>query len=506
MKNSRLNTKFRKQINTFSGIREKVNDIFISITQGSGLKAKTARGGFWLGTATAMEQSLRFIRNMILTRLLAPEAFGLMAIVLAINGFFDGFTSIGIGSSILQNPEAYSKKYLNGAWWLSFLRGTGIYIIAFFSAPFIADFYGNQQLINLMRVGFLSMFFNGLISCNIFIAQKQMNFKKLVVISQGGGLFGISIAIILAFIMENVWALVLGFTVESAAICLLSYIICPFRPGINFDKVHLSSMFKYTRRMFGLPILTFIFLNGDVFVVGKMLPMSDLGIYSMALNLARAPFSIISNIVSQLLLPVFSEIQNNIKKINHYIYIITMGMLYVGVPAVIFIIFFSQELLTLIYGSSYSVVNIPFNIILCSEVLKVIGIPIATFYLMSGRPELHRLFTGIRALLMVSLIYFGVKALGLVGASIVVLTAISISYGFQMNRLHGITHLNILEYSSIFLKALILSLCVVVLYVPMYIVYGKGSLATIIAGLAGCVIAIVIGIKLLIKEIKYPEE
>lgn len=479
----------------------KIKTITTKIFYDSSLKAKTARGGIWLGIGTATEQGSRFIRNIILTRILVPEAFGVMAIVLAVNSIFEGFTQIGIGQSIIQNPNSESKKYLNGAWWFSFIRGSLIFIISFIAAPYIADFYNNPQLTNFLRVAFISMFFNGLISCNLFIAQKQMNFKKVVIINQIGSLSGIILSIILAIIINNVWALVIGFALESVVRCLLSYIICPFFPGIDFEKKHLSSLLKYSRGMFGLPILTLIFMQGDVFVIGKMLPMSELGLYSMAIILARSPFRAINNIISQLLSPIFSKFQNENKKVNNLILLLTTIFLLLGVPLIITCILFSQEILTFVYGQSYRSVYIPFSIIFISEIIKLIGLPFAIFYLMSGKPHLHRIFTGIRAILLVSLIYFGIKLFNLNGASIVVLISITISFIVQLKLINRITSFNISDFIKILLQSILYSLPVFILYFPAYFIFGAESVTAIIMGIAGCIISLFFGLTTLLKKI-----
>jgi O-antigen/teichoic acid export membrane protein len=467
----------------------------------SSLKAKTARGSIWLGFGMTIEHGTRFFRNMILTRILVPEAFGLMAIVLAITSVFESFTQVGIGQSIIQNPDSESKTYLNGAWWFSFLRGLCIFIISFIFAPYIANFYHNSQLTVLFRISCISMFFNGLISGNLFIAQKNMDFKKWVIINQGGSLIGIIATVFLALNLKNVWSLVFGFTLESIARCLLSYIFCPFLPGIKFSRIHLSNLFRYSRGMFGLPILTLIFLQGDIFIIGKILPISDLGLYSMAVNLARAPFNAINNLASQLLSPVFSKFQKNFIKINHLISFFTKIVLFLCVPIVIICIIYSREILAFVYGESYKNVFIPFSIILISEIIKITGLPFVLFYFMSGRPEMHRLFTGLRAILLIGLIYFAIKMFALNGASIVVLISIFISFIFQIIQVNTITSIYNKNYYLIFLKTLFYSIPALFIYLTTNLIFEINSMVTITANIIGCLISLSLGLKVILKEV-----
>jgi O-antigen/teichoic acid export membrane protein len=102
-----------------------------------GLFGRMARGGAWLGLGSAGENALRFVRNMVLARLLAPEAFGVMAIVLSICSLFQVLTGLGIKESIVQNPRGAERSFLNGAWWISVVRGLLLYAVAFVASPWI---------------------------------------------------------------------------------------------------------------------------------------------------------------------------------------------------------------------------------------------------------------------------------------------------------------------------------------------------------------------------------
>src|ERR1700722_18198690 len=93
---------------------------------GDGLKAKVFRGGVWLGSGNTVEQVARFGRNMILTRLLAPEAFGTMAIVLSAMSVFQSFTEIGVKEGLIQNPDGGEEQYVNAAWWLALGRAISV--------------------------------------------------------------------------------------------------------------------------------------------------------------------------------------------------------------------------------------------------------------------------------------------------------------------------------------------------------------------------------------------
>src|SRR5580700_4156544 len=105
------------------------------ILGGDTLKAKVFRGGAWLGAGSVAEQATRFGRNMILTRLLAPQAFGEMAIVLSAVSVIHTIMDIGVREALIQNPRGSGDEYVGAAWWMAFGRSASFWAILTVIAP-----------------------------------------------------------------------------------------------------------------------------------------------------------------------------------------------------------------------------------------------------------------------------------------------------------------------------------------------------------------------------------
>jgi O-antigen/teichoic acid export membrane protein len=112
---------------------------------GEGLRAKAIRGGAWLGSGSVAEQFSRFPRNMLLARILAPSAFGTMAIVLSFSSLVESLTEVGVRQAIIQNPRGGENAYLNTGWWMGMVRGIGVYAIIFAVAPWVPASMGTQN-------------------------------------------------------------------------------------------------------------------------------------------------------------------------------------------------------------------------------------------------------------------------------------------------------------------------------------------------------------------------
>ena len=175
--------------------------------KGEALRAKAIRGGVWLGAGSVAEQGSRFVRNMILTRILAPSAFGAMAIVMSSSAIVGALTEVGVRQAVIQHRRGQEKEYLDAGWWLGLGRALITYLIIFAMAPLVARFYGLADLSALLRVTLLGTLFDGAMSPRSALAQKDLKFGRWMVISNGGGICGVALTIVLSFTMHNVWAL-----------------------------------------------------------------------------------------------------------------------------------------------------------------------------------------------------------------------------------------------------------------------------------------------------------
>jgi lipopolysaccharide exporter len=427
----------------------KIQNFFSAFKKGNKLKFQVGLGGLILGTGTGIENITRFLRNILLTRILAPEAFGMMAIVMAVNAMYDAFTEVGIKESIIQNPHGSTRTYLNGAWWFSVIRSSALYAIAFFAAPFIAHFYKNEHLTSLIRVCFVNMLFSGALSAGAYLALKQLNYKKWTIIISGGNLCGIATAIIAALLLKNVWALAIGFCAEAFFRLILSYCLCPFLPRFVFNKQELNELFKFAKGMFGLPILTFVCMRIDTFTLGKLYSASELGLYNMASTLAQMPSLMLSNLISQILLPAFSKMQNDAQKFGSTFFKTFSLILYLNLPLLLFCFFFGKPLLTLVYGAQYSTYSLPFAFIFMSFSIRTCQIPLTTLFYAKGRPGLNRFAMAIGAMIAIACIYPASKYFGFLGASLIVLCIWTIPFCVQFYKMQDLVPIDYYQLRNI---------------------------------------------------------
>ena len=411
-----------------------------------------------MGSASTVEQAFRFARNMLLTRLLAPSAFGSMAIVLSSASLITTLSDVGIWPAVVQNPRGGEDDYLNAAWWMGLVRAVGIYILIFFAAPYVARFYGNQILSPLLRVALLNTVLEGLASPRSKLAQKDMDFRKLAFINNGGGVAGVILTVVLSLLMHSVWALAIGYCGEMAFRCVLSYILYPGWPAVRFDGHAFHELLQFSKGMFGLSFLNLVFSRTDIFVLGKLFSPGELGLYSMAINLVQTPASFLISVASVVLLPALAHVQGDNQRANRILVEVTSWSLLLGLPIVVAVSLCGPTLLRVVYGPKYAAAYAALAAAACVMLINLLNSLITTLFFAEGKPALHRRAVATSAIVMVVVAYPACKAFGLVGGQIAALLAITASYLLQVQRIRGITGLRLPRYGWSVLPALLVSL------------------------------------------------
>lgn len=471
-------------------LRKLINENLGHITQGGGLKGRVMRGGVWLGGASFVEQGIRFGRNMLLTRLLAPEAFGAMAIVNSATTLIQTTVDVGAREALIQNPRGGEEGHVTAAWWMTMGRSFLIYCAVYLLAPTIARFYGNPELTALARVVTLSIVFDGAISPRAYIAIKEMKFRKWATVNNGGGILGVITTIILSLFMRDVWALAIGFCSESAFRCILSYIVCPYLPRIpNMEAIR--DLLKFSRGLFGLSLMNLVFSRADIFVLGKLYSASELGLYSMAVYLIQTPLSFLVNVLNQTLLPALSGVQEDNVRMNRILLQTTSATVWLGFPVALFVVFCGRSLLSIVYGQRYGAASAALGFAACAALFNVLNSQITQAFYAKGMPQLHRRSVASMAVVVVLLTYPLAKIFGLWGAQFSCLIAIMVGYALQVERIRKVTGLKISQYGDVFPVPVITSLGVAALWllVTRYTTVMSRPIPDIVLGLGGCALA-----------------
>jgi len=474
-------------------IRKAISDK-IGRLKGTDIKARSVRAVVALSVGTVAGRSMRFIRSMILARILAPDQIGIMAIVMSFSMALEALTEVGVKQSIIQNRQGANTRYLNVAWWMQVARALCFFGIASLSAPWISSFYDKPELLPLLRVAFIAILLRGFVSPRAAVLEKEYKFGRAVFLIQGSAILGAVISIGLALVMRNVWALVIGFVIEMAVLCILSFILVPFMPRFEIDRSSLGELMKFARGMIGLPVLTAFSRYLPIMILGKLIAEDQLGLYSYAALLSYIPSELYIRTIAPVVLPAFSEKQDDKKALCRGVLGTTKWTAFFVIPLVAFMVCCASELLFLAYGPKYAAMAIPLTVLCLQIVFHNQAVSLSGIYLAIGQPHLQRRFAIIRALVIIGFIYPAAVHFGPLGTAVIIVLSNLTVLLMQVFKARKVIDLELIRYVRCYIPGLLLALPVLITFDLFWLIELDSPVLVFTIGVSVLTAALIAGI------------
>src|ERR1700730_9029283 len=205
--------------------------------------AKRVRSGVsWNVSSSLIAELIRFVRSVVLARLLAPEDFGLFGMALTIVAALNALTAIGLDRTIVANKfdtRDELKAHLDTVWSAQLIRSLVVTLLVSASAFPMSRFYGQAQLNIIIPILGLISLVQGFQNIGLVILRKELSFARIFWYELATNVAGIALTVALAVFMRNVWALVIGLLLTATLGTVLSYIFHSYRPRLTFEKIGL---------------------------------------------------------------------------------------------------------------------------------------------------------------------------------------------------------------------------------------------------------------------------
>lgn len=299
----------------------------------------------WKFIERSIVQIVSFIVTIILARLLTPEDYGSIAIVLVFISLATVFIEGGLSTALIQKKECDNIDY-STIFYFSLLVALVVYSVLFFSAGTIADFYDKPELCSVIRVIGISLFFNAINSVQNAYLSKKMLFKKMFYSSFIGVCISAVIGITLAYNGGGVWALVMQQVVSSFSIMLVMWFTVKWRPVWAFSKGRFKTLFDYGWKIFLSNLTISVFANIRILIIGKIYSASSLAFYDKGRQFPTLVMDNINTSIQSVMFPVLSTEQNNLTAVksmmrrstrvsSYVIYPLLVGLMIVAEPLTI---------------------------------------------------------------------------------------------------------------------------------------------------------------------------
>lgn len=304
-----------------------------------------------------------FVSNLVLARLLSPDDFGCIGMLLVFISISDAIVDGGFGSALIQKKNLTNVDYSTVFFW-NLALSCVLYITLFLVAPLIAGFYKMLLMSDILRVNGIILITNALNLVQQNILKKQIAFKKLAKINLSAVIIGTCIGILSAYLGFGVWSLVIKSLITSVVLCVIYWCCGKWMPSLVFDWKALSALFKFGSFMFLNTIVNVLYINLIALIMGKRFSSSILGYYTQALKLEDIPRLSISAIVSNVSFPALSLVQDDNEKFLRASRMSFKALMYINVPLMMLLIVIAEPLFLFLFTDKW-IQSVPFFQVIC---------------------------------------------------------------------------------------------------------------------------------------------
>ena len=316
------------------------------------LKHTVLSGMVWNAIERFGASLFLFISNLVLVRLLSPDDFGCIAMLLVFISVSDAIIDGGLGSALIQKKNTTATDYSTVFYW-NLLLSFFLYAVLYLCAPAIAGFYNIPLLDNVLKVQGIVLIINALVLIQQNILKKQIAFKKIAKINLTAIVAGTGMGILLAFLGCGIWSLVVKSLATGMVQCGIYWLGNKWRPEWVFSWKSFTGLFRYGSFMFLNSIANSLYYSALSLIIGRCFSSVELGYYSQANKLQDVPRNSISSVVTNVTFPVFSNIQEDRAKLRNAFSKCIRSVAFIQFPIIMVLIITARPLVAVLFTEKW---------------------------------------------------------------------------------------------------------------------------------------------------------
>ena len=411
------------------------------------LRERVIEGVVWLTATRLSGQIITWIITIIVVRLLSPEDYGLMGMAVLFTGVLHLFNEIGLGAAIVQKAEL-SVEQISDLRWVIIAINVALFGLLLLLAPAAAAYFGEAQLVPIIRVLAISFLVNGVGIPSASILQREMAFKQKAAAEVMGSMAGAASTLTMALLGYGVWSLVIG-AVVPRLVTTVGY--CVYRPPTFSRSFSLRNVGLFAN--FGFHVtasrcLWYLYSTADMAIVGKVLGSTQLGYYSLAYQYSSLPLEKFVTILNEIAFPSFSSVQHDTATLQrHYLKLVNFVAL-VTFPMFIGLCLVADSAVVVLLGAAWLPVVLPLRmlcIVLCFRAIETINAPLT---MARGRPQVVLGNTLLGAIVLPPAFYIGARYGGIGGVAMAWLLTRPFLFAIVTSRTLRVVELGWARYAS----------------------------------------------------------
>lgn len=393
------------------------------------LRRLAVRATAWTIIGTYGGQALRLASNLILTRLLFPEAFGVMAIILLVLQSLNLFSDIGIQQLLIQHPRSEERWFSDTAWTIQVIRGVLLWLAACAVAAGLhlasaagwlpaQSAFADPRLVTLLPVAGLTLIAVGFSSTNLIALRRHMTLGYEAAFQLSQQFIQVLIMVAWAWLYPSVWALVGGTIIGSLLAAVASHYVLPgTRNRFTWNRQAAAELFRFGRYIFVSTLFTFLTLNAQRTILGSFLNTDLFGIYSIALVLSTVILAAMDRMHASVLFPLYSQLarRNDPVAMGANIRRVRLRLLAISLPPMCGVAIFGRHIVELFYDARYHDAGWMLQLLAVATIITIVSLTLRPVMLAHGHASRHIAYTAISSLFLLTCLLIGAFTGGVMG-------------------------------------------------------------------------------------------
>lgn len=334
----------------------------------SSLKKKTIAGLLWSLGDMMGNQGVQFIIQIILARLLLPEHFGLIGMIMVFIAISNSLINSGFTQALIREQNSTQTDY-STVFYFNMAVSLLIYMGLYFSAPMISNFYGEPELVQILRILSLGIILNALAIIPRAIFAKEVNFKVVakvnMIASSASGVFAVAAALA-GF---GVWSLIIRTLAMSFIQSFLLLIEKRWIPSVTFSMVSFKRLFGFGWKILASGMINTVYKNIFFLIIGKQHSATQLGYYTNAFKLSDLTTYTLTSTIERVSYPVLSSIQNEQERLKQAFRKLVKLSAFLIFPIMIGLAAIADPLVLLLFGEKWMPMVIYFQLLCLAGML-----------------------------------------------------------------------------------------------------------------------------------------
>ncbi|MDR7017298.1 MOP flippase family protein [Acinetobacter sp. 3657] len=318
----------------------------------SDLKKKAVKGGALTISSKLVTIVIQILSLVILSRLLLPSDFGLIAMVMAITAFMGIFRDMGLSTAVIQKKDL-TYDQINMLFWLNTAVGLLLTILTVLLAPLIAGFYAREELKPVIMLLAMTFFIASVGAQHSALLQRDLNLKPKVIADIVGAVFTLIVSIVLAMLGYGFWSLAWGTVIGALATTLLYFKGSAFTPSKPKAAQGVRQLIHFGANVTLFEMLNYFHRNLDSVLIGKFWGAVAVGLYSRAYQMMMLPIASLRQPINAIAFPVLSRLQDDPIEFKKYYEKIATLLAFLSMPLMAFLVVNAQEVVEVTLGKGW---------------------------------------------------------------------------------------------------------------------------------------------------------